>query len=51
MVLLQGIGLHNAYRFPWVWFGAFQALAAMIMQEKVDAVIRGKLLPKIGRRC
>ena len=45
MVLLQGIGLHNAYRFPWVWFGAFQALAVMILQEKVDAVLQGKLLP------
>lgn len=41
MILLQGIGLHNAYRFYWVWFGAFQALAAMLMQEKVDSLMRG----------
>jgi len=47
MVLFQGLGLHNGYRFPWVWFGAFQALAVMIMQEKVDAAIKGKLLPKL----
>ena len=47
MVLLQGLGLHNGYRFPWVWFGAFQALATMIMQDKVDAAIKGKLLPSL----
>ena len=47
MVLFQGLGLHNAYRFPWVWFGAFQALATMIMQEKVDAAIKGKLRPRL----
>jgi hypothetical protein len=46
MVLLQGASLHNGWRFQWVWFGAFQALAVMMMQEKVDAVIKGKLLPK-----
>ena len=52
MLLLQGIGLHNAYRFPWVWFGAFHALTAMIMQEKVDAVLKGaraRLTPR--RSC
>jgi len=43
MVLLQGIGLHNAYRFPWVWFGAFQALAAIVMMKKVDAAIKGNV--------
>jgi O-antigen ligase len=47
MILMQGIGLHNAYRFPLVWFGAFQALATMLMQEKVDAAIKGKLLPSL----
>ena len=47
MILFQGLGLHNAYRFPWVWFGAFQALAVMILQEKVDAAIKGKLLPSL----
>jgi O-antigen ligase len=45
MVLLQGFGLHNTYRFPWVWFGAFQALATMLMQEKVNAVMKGTLIP------
>ena len=47
MILFQGLGLHNGYRFPWIWFGGFQALATMIMQEKVDDAIRGKLLPSL----
>jgi len=47
MVLLQGMGLHNAYRFPWIWFGAFQALAALIIMEKVDAAVKGQLLPQL----
>jgi len=47
MLMLQGLGLHTAYRFPWIWLGAFQALAAMLMQEKADAAIQGKLLPRL----
>lgn len=47
MVLLQGIGLHNAYRFYWVWFGGFQALATMLLQEKVNAVVNGTLRPRL----
>jgi len=49
MLQIQGFGLHNALWFHWLWFGAFQALAATIMQEKVNAAIQGKLLPKISR--
>ena len=47
MVLVQGLSIHNALWFYWVWFGAFQALAAMIMQEKVTAAIQGKLVPSL----
>jgi len=47
MLQIQGFGLHIAYWFHWIWFGAFQALAVMIMQEKVDAAIQGKLLPSL----
>jgi hypothetical protein len=43
--LLQGLGLHNGYRFQWVWYGAFQALAVSLLQEKADAARQGKLLP------
>jgi len=47
MLLFQGLGLHTAYWFFWAWFGGFQALAAMLMQEKVNAAIQGKLLPSL----
>jgi O-antigen ligase len=49
MLLLQGTGLHNGYWFHWIWFGAFQALAAMIIQEKVDAAVKGTLLPSLPK--
>ena len=47
MALMQGLGLHNAYWFYWFWFGGFQALTAMIMQEKVLDAMRGKLRPSL----
>jgi len=47
MLQLQGFSLHTAYWYHWLWFGAFQALAAMLMQEKVNAAIQGKLLPSL----
>ena len=47
MMLVQGLGLHTGYEYTWIWFGAFQALAAMIMQEKVLDAMQGKLVPKL----
>jgi len=47
MLQFQGLSLHTAYWFYWLWFGAFQALAAIIIQEKVNAAIQGKLLPSL----
>ena len=47
MLQFQGLGLHNASHFTWLWFGAFQALATEIMQEKVNDAKRGKLLPSL----
>jgi hypothetical protein len=49
MLLLQGLSLHVAFWFHWIWFGAFQALAVMLMQEKVDAAIKKELLPSPPR--
>ena len=47
MALVQGFSLHNAFWFYWVWFGAFQALAATLMQEKVLDAMQGKLRPSL----
>jgi len=47
LLLLQGIGLNNASEYFWIWFAAFQVLAAIFMQEKVTAVMQGRLLPSL----
>jgi O-antigen ligase len=46
-LLLQGIGLDNAYLPFWIWIAAFHILAATFMQEKVTAARQGKLLPSL----
>jgi len=50
MMLIMGFGEANAYYSYWIWFAAFQALAAMLMQEKVHAAMQGKLLPSLPMR-
>jgi hypothetical protein len=45
VLFVKGLSLHDAFDMFWVWFAAFQALAAMFMQEKVTATMQGKLLP------
>jgi O-antigen ligase len=45
MLMMQGLGLNTAYFYLWVWVGAFQALATIILQEKVDAVIKEEPSP------
>jgi O-antigen ligase len=47
LLLFQGISLHNGYEYHWMWFAAFQALAAIFIQEKVTAAKQGKLLPSL----
>ena len=44
-LLAQGLSISSAYLFYWIWFGAFQALAAIIIQEKVLDAKQGKLVP------
>lgn len=46
LLLLQGFALHNAFNFPWIWFAAFQALAATFMQERATAAMHESLLPR-----
>jgi hypothetical protein len=38
LLLLFGAGGHNGYRFHWLWFAAFQALAVSCINEKVNTV-------------
>jgi hypothetical protein len=50
LLLLFGAGGHNGYRFHWVWFAAFQALAASCLDEKVNTIhkieVQNLLFPK-----
>lgn len=34
LLLLMGIGGHNLYRYTWMWFGAFQAIALHCARRK-----------------
>ncbi len=38
LLLINGWGGHNAYRFNWVWFAAFQAIAIAFLRNRVDAM-------------
>ncbi len=44
MLLLFGIGGHNGYRYNWVWFAAFQAVALAQMTKKVESIRKMELL-------
>ncbi len=34
LLLIKGYGDHNLYRYTWLWFGAFQALALQCMRQR-----------------
>jgi hypothetical protein len=38
LLLFFGAGGHNGYRFHWIWFAAFQALAFSCLNEKVNTI-------------
>ena len=40
LLILLGFGGHNAFRFTWIWYAAFQAIAVGILRQKVDALSR-----------
>jgi O-antigen ligase len=40
LLLLMGIGSHNAFRYTWVWYAMFQSMAVVALKKKVDEVIR-----------
>jgi len=47
LLLIQGVAEDNGHSEFWLWLGAFQALAAMFMQEKVADAKQGKLVPEM----
>jgi hypothetical protein len=50
LLLVFGAGGHNGYRFHWIWFAAFQALATSCINEKVNTIrkteMQNLLFPK-----
>ncbi len=45
LLLLLGIGGHNLYRFTWLWYGAFLAIAVRCAQ---DGQMWGEDYPRVG---
>ncbi|MCL2346632.1 MAG: O-antigen ligase family protein [Planctomycetaceae bacterium] len=42
-LLLLGTGAHNAYRYNWVWYTAFQGISVMLLTNQLnDAIIRNE---------
>ncbi|MHB1035981.1 MAG: O-antigen ligase family protein [Pirellulales bacterium] len=37
LLLFFGFGGHNLYRYTWLWFGAFQAIALHCLKERAEA--------------
>jgi O-antigen ligase len=35
LLLIMGCGGHNLYRYTWLWFGAFQAIAIGCMRKRI----------------
>jgi hypothetical protein len=40
LLLLMGVGGHNAFRYTWIWYAAFQSMAVVALKKKVDDAIR-----------
>lgn len=38
LLLILGLAGHNAFRYTWLWYAAFQSIAIGIMREKLEAV-------------
>jgi O-antigen ligase len=36
LLLLLGLGGHNLYRYNWLWFGAFQAIALYCVRHSTE---------------
>jgi len=47
LLLLQGCGSHNLYRYNWLWFGAFQAAALNCLRQHLpERLQEGVLTPE-----
>jgi O-antigen ligase len=42
LLLIMGCGGHNLYRYTWLWFGAFQAIAIFCMRSRKSPALGGE---------
>ncbi|MGL4942755.1 MAG: O-antigen ligase family protein [Thermoguttaceae bacterium] len=42
MLMFLGFGGHNALRYSWVWYAAFQGIAVTILAAKADLLVRSR---------
>jgi O-antigen ligase len=49
LLLIKGLGDHNLYRYTWLWFGAFQAIAVKCMWQRVALSRPAQPFPMLGR--
>jgi len=40
LLLVMGLGGHNAFRYTWVWYAVFQSMAVVALKKKTDDFIR-----------
>jgi len=50
LLLLLGMGGHNAFRYTWVWYAAFQALAVEFLKQKVSSAVEFEQKTRSHRR-
>jgi len=48
LLLFCGFGGHNLYRYTWLWFGAFQAIALHCLMRRNEKLADGPPPPVIG---
>lgn len=48
LLLLMGLGGHNLYRYTWLWFGAFQAIALHLLRQRADELTECEAEDAVG---
>jgi O-antigen ligase len=48
LLLLMGLAGHSLYRYTWLWFGAFQAIALHCLLRHREELMESMSLPSVG---
>jgi O-antigen ligase len=44
MMYAFGFGVHNGYRYNWIWWAGFQSIAVSMLQEKLNLAYRDRTI-------